>query len=92
MTETTEQPPGHVLIVDDDVIMRDVAGGSLIAAGFKVSTAENGARAMEALDDLGPMSSCWMSMMPEMDGFDTALPFARRRALRCADFDHDCAG
>ena len=72
MTETTEQPPGHVLIVDDDVIMRDVAGGSLIAAGFKVSKAENGARAMEALDDLRPDVILLDVMMPEMDGFDTA--------------------
>ena len=72
MTETTEQPSGHVLIVDDDVIMRDVAGGSLTAAGFKVSKAENGIRAMEALDDLRPDVILLDVMMPEMDGFDTA--------------------
>ena len=72
MTETTEQPSGHVLIVDDDVIMRDVAGGSLTAAGFKVSKAENGVRAMEALDDLQPDVILLDVMMPEMDGFDTA--------------------
>ena len=72
MTEATEQPSGHVLIIDDDVIMRDVAGGSLTAAGFKVSKAENGARAMEALDDLQPDVILLDVMMPEMDGLDTA--------------------
>ena len=72
MKETTEQPSGHVLIVDDDEIMRDAAGGSLIAAGFKVSEAENGVRAMAALDDLRPDIILLDVMMPEMNGFDTA--------------------
>ncbi|WP_372681777.1 response regulator [Desulfosarcina sp.] len=72
MTQPTEQPSGHVLIVDDDEIMRDAADGSLKAAGFKVSQAENGLRAMEALDDLRPDVILLDVMMPEMNGFDTA--------------------
>ena len=78
MTETTEQPTGHVLIVDDDEIMRDAAGGSLTAAGFKVSEAENGVRAMEALDDLRPDIILLDVMMPEMNGFDTTLAIRQK--------------
>ena len=81
MKDTTEQLSGHVLIVDDDEIMRDAAFGSLIAAGFKVSVAENGVQAMEALEDLRPDIILLDVMMPEMNGFDTT------RAIRQkADF------
>ncbi len=78
MKETTEQPSGHVLIVDDDEIMRDAAGGSLIAAGFKVSEAENGVRAMTALDDFRPDIILLDVMMPEMNGFDTTLAIRQK--------------
>ena len=79
MTETTEQPTGHVLIVDDDEIMRDAASGSLTAAGFRVSEAENGLRAIEVLDDLRPDIILLDVMMPEMNGFDTALAVRQKR-------------
>jgi PleD family two-component response regulator len=73
MTETTEQLSAHVLIVDDDEIMRDAASGSLTAAGFRVSEAENGLRAIEVLEDLKPDIILLDVMMPEMNGFDTAF-------------------
>jgi len=68
--EDRSQP--HVLIVDDDVMMRDMARESLTAAGFLVSEAENGVRALQALEDLRPDIILLDVMMPEMDGFATA--------------------
>jgi len=58
----------HVLIVDDDVMMRVMARESLTAAGFSVSEAENGVRALQALEDLRPDIILLDVMMPEMDG------------------------
>jgi signal transduction histidine kinase len=68
--EDHSQP--HVLVVDDDVIMRDMARASLTGAGFLVSEAENGVRALEALKDLRPDIILLDVMMPEMNGFATA--------------------
>ena len=68
--EDHSQP--HVLIVDDDVIMRDMARESLTKVGFSVSEAENGVRALQALEKLRPDIILMDVMMPEMDGFATA--------------------
>jgi signal transduction histidine kinase len=62
----------HILVVDDDVIIRDMARASLTEAGFSVSEAENGVRALQALEDLRPNIILLDVMMPEMDGFATA--------------------
>ena len=62
----------HVLFVDAEVIMRDMARESLTEAGFSVSEAENGVRTLQALEDLQPDIILLDVMMPEMDGFATA--------------------
>ena len=62
----------HILVVDDDVIMRDMARESLTKVGFSVSEAENGVRALQALEKLRPDIILMDVMMPEMDGFATA--------------------
>ena len=62
----------HILVVDDDALMRDMARESLTKDGFLVSEAENGVRALEALKDLRPDIILLDVMMPEMDGFATA--------------------
>ena len=73
MTETIEnQPKPHVLVVDDDEIMRSAARESLAEAGFSVSEAENGVMAMQALEKGRPDIILLDVMMPEMDGFATA--------------------
>lgn len=69
-TEEHSQP--HVLVVDDDVIIRGVAHESLAEAGFLVSEAENGVQALQALENLRPDIILLDVMMPEMDGFATA--------------------
>ena len=67
--EDHSQP--HVLVVDDDVFMRDMARASLTEAGFLVSEAENGVRTLQALEDFRPDIILMDVMMPEMDGFAT---------------------
>ncbi|BBO69401.1 hypothetical protein DSCA_33310 [Desulfosarcina alkanivorans] len=74
MTEPkNNEPQPHVLVVDDDAIMRGVACESLENAGFLVSEAENGLRALEAVERHLPDIILLDVMMPEMDGFDTAI-------------------
>ena len=67
-----DQSKPHILVVDDDVIMRDMARESLTKVGFSVSEAENGIRALEALEHFRPDIILLDVMMPEMDGFATA--------------------
>jgi two-component system, cell cycle sensor histidine kinase and response regulator CckA len=68
--EDHSQP--HVLVVDDDLIMRGAAREYLTEAGFLVSEAENGVQALQALENLRPDIILMDVMMPEMDGFATA--------------------
>jgi len=61
----------QVLIVDDDVIIRDVARVSLEKAGFSVSEAVNGVKGLEAIKRQKPEIVLLDVMMPEMDGYET---------------------
>ena len=78
MTETAEQPSAHILVVDDDDIMREAANGALTEAGFLVSEAENGVQAMDSLETIRPEIILLDVMMPEMDGFDTTRAVRRK--------------
>ena len=78
MTETIKQPSAHVLVVDDDEIMREAASGALTEAGFLVSEAENGVQAMDTLETIRPEIILMDVMMPEMDGFDTTRAVRRK--------------
>ncbi len=44
----------HVFVIDDDVIVREVARVTLEEAGFMVSEADNGVQALEAVENLKP--------------------------------------
>ncbi len=68
-----ENSQPHVLVVDDDVIIRDMARESLTEVGFEVSDAENGVQALQALEHLRPDIILLDVVMPEMDGFATTL-------------------
>ncbi len=73
MTHTTDQDKkAHILVVDDDEIIRIAASESLKEAGFIVTEAENGVQALRILEKLRPDIILLDVMMPEMDGFATA--------------------
>jgi CheY-like chemotaxis protein len=71
-----------VLIVDDDVEVRQLLRRMLEPAGYAVVEAENGRVALEHLRE-GPPSVILLDlMMPEMDGFEFVAEFRRHEDWR----------
>jgi signal transduction histidine kinase len=70
MASKKESRP-QILIVDDDIILRNVARESLEQAGFLVSEAVNGVEGLEAVKYQNPEIVLLDIQMPEMDGYDT---------------------
>jgi DNA-binding response OmpR family regulator len=68
---------GHVLIVDDDPIVREVLERYLARDGFSVTAAADGAAAVEAFDAVRPDLVVLDLMLPRLDGFEV---FRRMRA------------
>jgi len=60
----------HVLLVDDDDMMRRGMRGALEQDGWQVSEAENGRVALARLADTRPDIIMLDLVMPEMDGFE----------------------
>jgi CheY-like chemotaxis protein len=58
----------HVLVVDDEPLILEVAALSLETAGWTVSTAASGAEALERAAADAPDAILMDVMMPEMDG------------------------
>lgn len=65
---TVDGLPGSILVVDDDPVNRALLRRSLQAQGHMVRTAENGARALEALAEESGDLILLDIVMPEMDG------------------------
>jgi CheY-like chemotaxis protein len=60
-----------VLVVEDDVLLRDIFKVFLEADGYRVDTAADGKEALERLRHSAPPSLVVLDlMMPRMDGFD----------------------
>ena len=79
--ETTGLGAGRILVVDDHPVNRQVAAMMLVAAGFDVETAEDGAKAVEAVRNR-PFDVVFMDIhMPVMDGL------AACRAIRALEGD-----
>ena len=68
-----EQPSEviRVLVVDDDPQMRELTSRTLDRQGFQVTTAENGAVALEKMREALPEIVVTDLEMPEMDGAET---------------------
>jgi CheY-like chemotaxis protein len=58
----------HILVVDDEVAMRDTIARVLREEGYAVSTASNGAEALVELQDRRPDGIILDLHMPEFDG------------------------
>jgi two-component system OmpR family response regulator len=71
--------PAHVLVVDDELTLRDLLHDVLVEAGFRVHCADSGRRALKMLDRFRPDVILVDLMMPDMDGWTFA------RACRSAD-------
>ena len=74
VTETPQAVPihgtGRILLVDDEEVVREMAGEMLRALGYEVVTAVNGKEAVDAYRDLGSQIDLVIidMIMPEMGG------------------------
>jgi len=71
-----------VLVVDDDVTVRQLLRRMLEPEGYVVVEAENGRAALARLRDVSPSVVLLDLMMPEMDGFEFVAEFRRHEAWR----------
>ena len=69
--EPTQSPP-TVLVVDDSITVRKIAGRQLERAGYRVLTAKDGVDALEQMQETIPDVLLADIEMPRMDGFDLA--------------------
>ena len=70
---------GRVLLVDDDEVVRRNVRQTLVPIGWKVTEAENGQVAVEALAAARPDVIILDLMMPKMDGFELLDKLRERR-------------
>ena len=77
--------PQRILVVDDSADMRDLWNLWLTAHGFSVLEAQNGAEALQQVDERPPDLVLLDVMMPVMDGLETLkrLRAQTQRHLRC---------
>ena len=70
-----------VLLVEDDDAVREVATRTLSRFGYTVLSAEEGARALEIVEDQGEEIDLLLTdiMMPGMNGVELGLEVARRK-------------
>lgn len=73
---------GRVMVVDDSLTVRRVAGRLLARQGYEVLTARDGADALEQLADLRPDVMLVDIEMPRMDGFELLRQMRADAALR----------
>jgi chemosensory pili system protein ChpA (sensor histidine kinase/response regulator) len=71
-----------VMIIDDSLTVRKIAGRLLSREGYNVVTAKDGVDAMEQLQDLVPDVMLVDIEMPRMDGFDLTRNVRNDRRLK----------
>ncbi len=80
--EATALIPGHLLVVDDNETNRDMLSRRLRHQGYRVSMAEDGRRALQAVRDQ-PVDLVLLDvLMPEMDGYETLKRLKADASLR----------
>ncbi len=78
MTGGASEEQGIILIVDDNTTNLSVLFDYLKKADFRVLVAQNGAAALELVDEVLPDLILLDIMMPEMDGFETCAALKAR--------------
>jgi CheY-like chemotaxis protein len=75
--------PGHILVVDDNVVNRMLLTRALEGQGYHVSSAGDGRRALELLAHDGPAIDAVLLdvLMPELDGYETLAAIKAQPAL-----------
>ena len=76
------EAPASILVVDDDRINRMVLSRDLERDGHRVTTVEDGGRALQALR-AEPFDVVLLDvLMPELDGYETLTRIERDEKLR----------
>ncbi len=75
-------PAQKILLVDDEPDILELIKYNLEREGYDVSTASNGARAVEIAEQILPDLILLDVMMPEMDGMETCVEMRRRPRLK----------
>jgi two-component system OmpR family response regulator len=73
------QTPNKILVVDDEPNIVDVLSMALRFQGFEVDSAENGERALAAVERFKPQLMVLDVMLPDMDGFEVAERLGAQR-------------
>ena len=73
---------GTLLIVDDNAINQQVAGGFAAKHGYRSDVAGNGIEALAALEGRSYEAVLMDCLMPELDGFEATAEIRRREAGR----------
>jgi DNA-binding response OmpR family regulator len=63
-------PAGRVLVVDDDMMMRELLTTRLSLAGYETSQARDGREALRLIAEVRPAAIVLDINMPEIDGFE----------------------
>ena len=66
-----------VLVIDDDIGIRDLARHVLTAQGFRTISADNGAQGMRLFEEHKPELVMLDLIMPEQNGFDVCIALRR---------------
>ncbi len=72
-------PQGHVLVVDDEEMMRDFVRGALEKSGYEVTTASDGYEALQVMDRSNIDLVFLDLKMPNMSGPDTLRHIRERK-------------
>jgi diguanylate cyclase (GGDEF)-like protein len=78
MSEEQNEEKRRVLVVDDDPLVRLLAGQALTAVGFAVEEAEDGESGLAAIEASRPDLVVMDVDMPGLDGFETCAELRRR--------------
>jgi DNA-binding response OmpR family regulator len=68
--QSQTNPPGHILVVEDDVFFRRLSAAVLAQSGYEVDTAEDGAAAWQALNTSSYDLLITDNRMPKVSGVD----------------------
>ena len=60
----------HLLVVDDEPVVRELLAATLRFAGYEVTSAATGSQALESARDMPPDLVLLDVMLPDMDGFE----------------------
>jgi two-component system response regulator ResD len=81
MDDQTTNSRYHILVVDDEPLIRKAYEDGLKRAGYRVDTAENGLQALEKLTQSQFHLVLLDIIMPEMDGFQVLQQIKQRPQL-----------